>query len=186
MTKIFKPGKPKGYFLSVQRVMPFKRVELQLDVFSQLPKERLVMVGEWEGGEFQEKIKKRISSMENVEWRTGVSDNELAGLYSHSKAVIQTAMFEDFGRVPVEANASGKACLAVGEEGFTESIAHGKTGLLIEPPYRENFVKALKEFDAGDFKLKDLLGNAKRFSEEAFFKKFDPVVEQAANSAAKR
>lgn len=176
-TESFKPSKPKGYYLSVTRITPMKRLDLQLDVFEELPKEELVIVGTGDkGSSYQKRFQERVKKMHNVTWLENVSQRELIDLYAHCKAVIQTPMFEDFGRVPVEANASGKACLAVNEEGMTESIVHGKTGLLIEQPYRENFTKAIKNFDSLGFKEKDCVENAKRFSEKEFFKKFDAAL----------
>ncbi|HLC45927.1 MAG TPA: glycosyltransferase, partial [archaeon] len=176
----FKAGKSGDYFLSVQRAMPSKRLDLQLDVFEELPGENLKIVGQaLYGTKYQQRIMKRVEKMNNVEWIGAASDAELKDLYAHCKAVIQTPMFEDLGAVPIEAMASGKPCIAVNEEGMQESIVHGVTGLLVDQPHKANFVRALKDFDSFGFKEKNCLERAKYFSEGEFFKRMDAAVKAA-------
>ena len=170
----------EGYWLSVQRVEPEKRVEIQLKVFEKLPKEKLVLVGKGRHVRaYQRKISRWIERLPNVEWREEASDKELIELYSKCKAVIQTPLEEDFGFVPVEAMASGKPCIAVDEGGFRESIIHGKTGLLVKKPYVENFVKSLKNFHRYKFDPKTCIRRAKLFSEEEFVKKMKSIAEES-------
>lgn len=162
----------EGYYLSVQRLMPEKRVDLQLRIFERLPEERLVIVGKAEyGTEYQRQMRKWIGRMPNVQWLERVSDEELRGLYARCEAVIQTAMDEDFGLIPVEAMAAGKPCIAVNEGGFRESIVHGRTGLLVGEPYLENFVEAIRNFDSNAFDPRECMGRAREFSEERFVEK---------------
>jgi len=167
----------ENYYLSVQRIMPEKRVGLQLKIFEHLPNERLVIVGKAEyGTEYQRKISQWIERMPNVEWLERVSDEELRELYARCKAVIQTSIDEDFGLIPIEAMASGKPCVAVNEGGFRESIVHGKTGLLIDEPYLENFVKAIKNFDDYVLDPKECMRRSRDFSEEEFIRKIRKIV----------
>lgn len=168
----------ENYYLSVQRIMPEKRVDLQLRVFEQLPNERLLIVGKAEyGTEYQRKISQWIKRMPNVEWLERVSDEELRELYARCKAVIQTPIDEDFGLIPIEGMASGKPCIAVNEGGFRESIVHEKTGLLIDKPYLENFVKVIKNFDDYDFDPRLCMQRVKDFSEEEFIRKIRKIAD---------
>ena len=168
----------EDYYLSVQRLMPEKRVDLQLRIFERLPNEKLVIVGKAEyGTEYQEKIGRWISRLSNVEWRERVSDEELTELYARCKAAVQTAVDEDFGYAPVEAMASGKPCIAVNEGGFRESIIHEKTGLLVNEPYLENFTEAIKNFDNYVFDPKLCRKRARDFSEGKFTRKIRKVVD---------
>lgn len=162
----------EGYYLSVQRLMPEKRVDLQLKIFEHLPAERLVIVGEAEyATEYQKRINRWIEQLPNIEWRSKVDDKELRDLYARCKAVIQTPLDEDFGLIAVEAMASGKPCIAVDEGGFRESIIHGETGLLVKRPYVRNFINAIKNFEKYDFNPKVCLTQARDFSEKEFVKK---------------
>lgn len=166
----------EGYYLSVQRLMPEKRVDLQLEVFERLPEEKLIIVGNGAKTEYQRRISRWIERLPNVEWRRKASEEQLRELYARCKAVIQTPIDEDFGLIAVEAMASGKPCLAVDEGGFKESIIHRKTGLLIKKPYVRNFVKSLKNLHRYKFDLKTYIRRAKMFSEEEFVKKVKSIA----------
>ena len=159
------------FFLSVQRIAPAKRLEMQIEIFKRLPEEKLIIIGSPDSKfseEYFNKIKKRAPK--NVKFLGSVSERKLVELYSRCKAVIQTAKDEDFGLIPIEAMASGKPCLAVNEGGFRESIINGKTGLLIKKPYIRNFVNAISKFDKFEFNPKICRKRAEFFSEENFIK----------------
>jgi glycosyltransferase involved in cell wall biosynthesis len=122
------------FWLSVNRLYPEKRVELQIEAFRQMPEEKLVIIGGFAKGDhaskYAEKIKRDIP--ENVELRSPIPEKELRDLYASCKGLITTAMDEDFGMTPVEAMAAGKPVVAVKEGGYLESVIDD-TGLLIEP-----------------------------------------------------
>ena len=134
-TTKYKNGNDQGYWLSVNRLIDHKRVEIQLGAFAQLPGERLVVVGSYEKNVTQfEKYRAGLEKMRpsNVEFKQWVSDKELVEYYSHCKGFITTARDEDFGMTAVEAMASGKMVIAPKEGGYKESVLHGKTGMLID------------------------------------------------------
>jgi glycosyltransferase involved in cell wall biosynthesis len=174
--KKFKYKKPEDFFLSVQRIEPEKRIELQIEAFKRLPEEKLIIVGFIRKGteNYLEKLKK--ISPKNVEFMINISDEKLVNLYSRSKAVIQTAIDEDFGLIPVEAMASGKPCIAVNEGGFKESIVHKKTGLLINQPYIKNLISSIKNFDKYNFKKSECIRRARFFSENKFIKNIKKTI----------
>ena len=180
----FYNGDVEDYWLSVNRITPEKRVNLQLDVFEKLPEERLIMVGAAEfESPYQKEIGKRIEEMRNVKWMSNLSDEKLRELYAHCKGTIQTAQDEDFGYIPPESFAAGKPCLAVNEGGFKESIENKKTGLLIKRPYLENFVKSIRDFDPDRFESSKIQNHSEKFSEERFreeIKKITRKVEKIA------
>jgi glycosyltransferase involved in cell wall biosynthesis len=133
-TKKYKFKKPKNYWLSVNRLINHKRIEIQINTFRNLPKENLIIVGSYEISEHFQKYAnfcKKIKP-QNVEIKSWVSDNELIDLYSNCKGFITTAKDEDFGMTVVEAMASGKPIIAPNEGGYKETIINGKTGILID------------------------------------------------------
>jgi len=131
-TKRYHYRKNGDFWLSVNRLYPEKRVDLQIDVFRELPKERLVIVGGYLQGDHASAYVRRIREAlpPNVEIRGSLSEDELIELYANCKAFITTAMDEDFGMTPLEAMASGKPVVAVNEGGYKETIVDGKTGVL--------------------------------------------------------
>jgi len=176
--KKFKYREPEDFFISAQRIAPEKRVDLQIEIFRRLPNEKLVIVGAatQQLMPYFKELKRRAPK--NVIFTGSVSDEELVDFYSRCKAAIQTSIDEDFGEVPVEAMASGKPCIAVNEGGFRETIVHGKTGFLVDPPYVENFVKAIKDFKGSEFDPKVCIKRAIQFSEEKFVANFKNAVQK--------
>jgi len=145
-TKRFQFKEYGNFWLSVNRIYPEKRIDLQFEVFRKLPEERLVVVGGYAEGDHAAKYYKKLvkNIPGNVDMRGAVSEKVLIELYAKCKGLICTALDEDFGLTPIEAMASGKPVVAVNEGGFRETVVHGKTGLLVEAD-RDELVRAIKE-----------------------------------------
>lgn len=120
------------FWLSVNRLYPEKRIELQIEAFRCLPNENLVVVGGYAEGDHAGRYAMRLieNLPENVEIRGEVSEEELIDLYARCRGHICTAMDEDFGLTPLEAMASGKPVIAVDEGGFRETVTE-ETGMLV-------------------------------------------------------
>lgn len=176
--KKFQYKQSENYFLSVQRIEPEKRLEIQIEAFKKLPSERLIVVGGATGPAEAYFAKIRKVAPKNVDFVESISDEKLIELYSRCKAVIQTNLDEDFGIVPVEAMASGKPCIAVKEGGFTETIVHGKTGILFQPPYVPNLVKAIKRFYKYSFDPAVCVKRARLFSVEKWLSEVKKIVNE--------
>ncbi|MDD5190866.1 MAG: glycosyltransferase, partial [Dehalococcoidales bacterium] len=114
----------------------------------------------------------------NVTFLGSLSDAEIVKLYSHAKAAIQTHPDEDLGRIPIEAMASGKPCIAVNAGGFRETIINGKTGILVDIPYTENLAAVVRSFKGADYDEKECLERAQLFSEEAHLAKMKILIER--------
>jgi glycosyltransferase involved in cell wall biosynthesis len=155
-TKSFQFKEYGSFWLSVNRIYPEKRIDLQFEVFRKLSEERLVIIGGYAEGDhaakYYEKLIKNIPS--NVEMRGAVTEEEVMDLYAKCKGLICTAQDEDFGLTPIEAMASGKPVVAVNEGGFKETVVQGKTGLLVEAD-RDELVRAVKEISKDPQQHKD-------------------------------
>lgn len=121
------------FWLSVNRLYPEKRLEIQFEAFRRLPRERLVVVGGYAEGDHARDYATRLRPPPNVELLGEISEGELLGLYGRCRGLVCTAIDEDFGLTPIEAMASGKMVLAVDEGGFRESVIPGETGFLLRP-----------------------------------------------------
>lgn len=130
----YKFKKCGDFWLSVNRLYPEKRIELQINAFREMPDEKLVIVGGATQGDLSMKYASKITENipQNVKLLGNVSEDELIELYATCKGHITTALDEDFGLTPVEAMASGKATVAVKEGGYLETINDGVTGLLVD------------------------------------------------------
>ncbi len=121
------------FWLSVNRLYPEKRIELQIEAFRSMPDERLVIVGGYAAGDHAGRYAARLMEdlPENVDVRGEVSEEELIDLYARCRGHVCTALDEDFGLTPVEAMAAGKPVVAVNEGGFCETVT-AETGTLVD------------------------------------------------------
>lgn len=141
------------FWVSVNRLVPKKRVKEQISAFRGT-NEELVIVGEIDP-KFQsygEEAKSLAKEQNNVHVRGFLSDSELKGLYSECKGVIYLPYFEDFGVVPIEAMASGKPVIAAAEGGPLETVIDGQTGWLIKPTSRNIQDVITTSFDEDEFR----------------------------------
>ena len=174
----------KNYWLSVNRLITHKRIELQMEAFAKLPNEKLIIVGSYEKGARQfESYKKYIESIQpdNVEIIHWADQATLDKLYSGCKGFITTAKDEDFGMTPVEAMAHGKPVIAPNEGGYKESIVDGETGILIDEINTEKLVESIKkislELEHNPSKYKDAcLARASKYSTAEFMRKIKSAI----------
>lgn len=161
-----------NFWLSVNRLYPEKRIELQLEVFRRLPSERLKIVGgapvDVEKGPYVRSLR----PPPNVEFLREIPDEQLVDLFARCKGLIATAIDEDFGLAPVEAMAAGKAVLATDEGGYRETVVPGETGFLL-PATADAFVEAIRGLDESRLRaMRDAcIARARAFDESVFLER---------------
>ena len=92
----------------------------------------------------------------------GVSDEELRTLYAGARALIFPGI-EDFGIVPVEAQAAGTPVIAFGKGGALETVKAGETGLFFREQTVESLCGAIEEFEGRTWNSENCRANALRF-----------------------
>jgi glycosyltransferase involved in cell wall biosynthesis len=169
-TKDFTFSEVGDFWLSVNRLYPEKRIDLQLDIFRKLPEERLKIVGGFAEGDHSKAYISNLGEIpSNVELLGQISQGELTNLYSRCKGFIATAVDEDFGMTPVEAMASGKIALVTDEGGYRETVVDGETGWLLQPT-SEAFVGKIKVIGRDQLEgMKDACIQRSRMFDEATF-----------------
>ena len=177
--------KSRGYWLSVNRLLANKKIDLQLKAFSKLSNEKLIIIGSYEKAkhflkyaEYCRKIKP-----ENVEIKSWINQKELTELYANCKGVITTSKDEDFGMTPVEAMASGKPVIAPNEGGYKETIINHKTGILIDNMNEYKLIETIKqlgkEIEKNPMKFKkDCQKQAKKFDTIVFSEKIKGMIKK--------
>lgn len=149
------------YFLVVSALEPYKRVDLPIRAMNRLGKPLLVA-----GSGSQAAALKRLAGP-NVEFTGWVSDEQLRELYRGCRAVLFPGL-EDFGIVPVEAQACGKPVVAYGRGGALESVWPGRTGLFFYEQTEGALADAVMALENLAFDAEAARQNSLRFSRHRF------------------
>jgi glycosyltransferase involved in cell wall biosynthesis len=157
------------FWLSVNRLYPEKRVELQVEAFKSLPDEHLLIVGGYTSRDKLLAYHRLFSDLpSNVKVLGNIPERDLIELYATCKGVVHTPIDEDFGLVPIEAQASGKAVVGVNEGGLRETVINGRTGYLVDP-HPESLKRAIQLVSEEPQRYeKACKKNASRFDEHIF------------------
>jgi glycosyltransferase involved in cell wall biosynthesis len=174
----FEFSQDKGeYFLASARLLSYKRIDLIIEAFNWLGW-TLYITGT---GPERERLEKQ--AMPNVKFLGHVSDLERRRLMAGAKAVIVAAL-EDYGLVPVEANASGTPVIAYGAGGVLDTQIHGQTGLLFDRQSPEALLSVLREFHDRAWNHQAIREHAlSKFSQAAFFNQVEQVFDRYLETA---
>jgi len=165
-----------SYYLTASRLVPYKRVDLIVEAFGAMPDRRLVVVGEG-----PEDAKVRAKAGRNVELLGHQSRAALVELMQGARAFVFAAE-EDFGIMPVEAQACGTPVIAYGKGGALETVnglgSPRATGVFFPRQDAASVIAAVERFEAhaGDFLPSSCRANAERFSTQRFVQEFAEYV----------
>jgi glycosyltransferase involved in cell wall biosynthesis len=140
----------------------------------------LVMIG---SGELAAQVARRATP--NITIMPRLDFANLARAYAHARALVFPAE-EDFGLIPVEANASGRPVIAYAGGGARETIVEGQTGLFFDEQSVDSLIDAVERCERwlGDFSPAAAVANARRFAPEIFDAGIRAVVAQGLGADA--
>ena len=159
------------YYLYVSRLVRYKRADLAVEAFNRLGLPLLVV------GEGPEKQRLERIAAPNVKFVGRKSEEALRELYRGCRALI-FPQEEDFGIVPLEAQACGRPVIAYGVGGALDTVVPGATGVFFTEQSAESLVSAVRRFRDCDFDSSRIRGHACAFDTEAFKNAFRAFVEQ--------
>ncbi len=164
----------EDFYLAASRMVPYKRIDLIVEAFSMMPEKRLIVIGD--GPEF-ENIKRKAKK--NVELLGYQKDNILKEYLQKAKAFVFAAE-EDFGILPVEAQACGTPVIAFGRGGVLETVVENKTGIFFKEQTAKSLIEAINIFEKKQdmFKPDEIRKNAVRFSIDRFRMEFREFIEK--------
>lgn len=174
-THLFTPAEAVGpRYLWVGQMIGYKRPDIVVEAFNRL-RLPLLMVGD---GDLFEAIARRAGP--TVEVRRKLDFAGLRRAYAEARALVFAAE-EDFGIVPVEANASGRPVLAYGRGGVLDSIVPGVSGLFFAEQSADGVIAGVEALEAwiGGFDPAAAVANAARFAPERFDTGFRAAVDAA-------
>jgi glycosyltransferase involved in cell wall biosynthesis len=155
--------------LMVTALVPYKRVEVAIEACHRAGV-RLRIVGD---GPERAKLG-RLAGV-NVEFLGVQPDDELRRLYRRAGALLLPGE-EDFGIVPVEAQACGRPVVALARGGALETVVDGVTGVLVGEPTAEAFAEGLTRALSHDFDASAIRANALRFDRARFGREIQACV----------
>jgi glycosyltransferase involved in cell wall biosynthesis len=169
----FQLSNKKGdFYLTASRLVPYKRTDLVISAFNQMPEKKLIVIG---SGPESEKLRKIANA--NIEFIGHQSEEKLAEYIQKARVFIYAAE-EDFGIIVVEAMACGTPVIALNKGGTAESVLNGKTGILFNGQNHSSILKAIDEFEKieGVFNPQIIREYSFKFSRKLFEENFRKFV----------
>lgn len=168
----------EDFYLTASRMVPYKRMDLIIDAFKQMPDKKLRVIGD--GPDFN-KLKSMAKGCSNIELLGYQAFSVLKENMQKARAFVFAAE-EDFGIIPVEAQACGTPVIAFGKGGALDTVTHLKTGILFNEQSTASLIKAVGDFEKVDFEYGLIRQEANKFSTQEFMRKFQQYIEEEYDS----
>lgn len=174
-TDYFTPDvrRPATTFVIVSALVPYKRLDLAIDA-AHLAGVELDIIGD---GPERPALEARAAAGRGVRLLGRLDDDAVREHYRAATAVLLPGE-EDFGIVPVEAQACGRPVVALARGGATETVVHGETGLLVDDESASTWAEALNAVATRAWDSSRIRANAERFGHARFRAEFRHVVDE--------
>ena len=171
--EFFSAAKRKAgdYYLYVGELRDYKRPDLAVAATLRMNR-NLIVVG---NGKLCSRLECEVGGRSNVVFAGRMADEKLRGLYAGAKALLFPGL-EDFGIVPVEAQAAGCPVIAYGAGGALETVVEGRTGIFFKEQTIESICAAIEEFESREFTADACRENARQFAKSVFFGKMKGIL----------
>lgn len=161
----------EDYYLSVGRLIPYKKFDLLVETFNQNGK-KLKIAGT--GGEMK---KLKNIAKNNIEFLGYVSDEKLTELYQNCRAFL-FPQIEDAGIAPLEAMSSGRPVIAMQAGGALDINIEGETGIFFQEQTIDSLSKAIEKFEKMQFQPEKIRQHALQYDTKEFQKKINAFIEE--------
>lgn len=176
-THFYTPVEQKeNYYIVAGRMVAYKHFDVIMQAFHEMPEKKLLVIGE---GPESRNLKKLLAP--NILWRGYCSSEELRSALQKSKALIFAAE-EDFGILPLEAQACGTPVIAFSKGGALETVngldKEQPTGVFFPSQDTTSVIEAVELFEKNlhRFSWQACRNNAERFGEERFRIEFSELI----------
>jgi glycosyltransferase involved in cell wall biosynthesis len=171
-TRFYTPdtARPRTHYVIVSALVPYKRVEVAIEACRSLGRP-LIVAGD---GPDRQRLERRAGS--TVTFTGSISNDAIRDLYRGAHAVLLPGE-EDFGIVPVEAQACGTPVIALGRGGALETVDDGRTGVLVNEPAADAFARGIEQCERTNWDRAALRAHAERFSAAEFAAGFSAIVQ---------
>jgi glycosyltransferase involved in cell wall biosynthesis len=171
-TVFFEPAAvpAESHFLIVSAFVPYKRLDIAIEACRRIGA-RLRIVGD---GPDRERLE-RVSGAD-VTFLGQLTDEQVRDEYRLAQALIMPGE-EDFGIVPVEAQACGRPVVALARGGALETVTDGETGVLFAEPTAESLGDALRRVGTMSFDSSRIRSSVERFSKDRHARAMQAVID---------
>lgn len=163
------------YYLVVSAFVPYKRVDLAIEAFNSLD-QPLLIAG---SGPLKDRYH-ALAKSPKIQFLGNISDEALAAVYAKAKALIFPTE-EDFGIVPLEAQACGVPVIAYGRGGALESV---KSGIFFDRQSPDSLREAILKFEENDYNRAQTALRVQPFSRERFQNHLKKFVQETLKNKA--
>lgn len=159
----------EDFYVVFSRFVPYKRIDLAIEACKKLGR-KLVVIGDGEQRDYLKSL-----ADENITFTGRISDEEVKDYLQRCKAMIFSAE-EDFGIVPLEAQACGRPVIAYGKGGALETVVDRVTGVFFEEQEVDLVASAIEKFETLNLNTNDIYTHAMKFSRERFKEEMEGVI----------
>lgn len=172
--------KKENFYMAASHMVPYKRMDMIVRAFTRMKDRKLIVIG---NGPEEKKIKRLSAKSPNIEM-IGYQNRESLKDYLQKARAFVFAAEEDFGLMPVEAQACGTPVIAYGRGGVSETVIEGKTGIFFNSQDEDSLIEAVQRFEKieEDLDPSVIRQNALRFSRKEFQRKYKDFVEEKMKS----
>ncbi len=160
----------EDFYLSASRLVPYKKTKLIVEAFNEMRDKKLFVIGT---GEEYEAIKEIAKS--NITILGYQEEKSLISYMQRAKAFVYAAV-EDFGIVPIEANACGTPVIALDEGGTAETVVDGLNGVHFKSQKVKDIQEAVERFEMLPFNHQAISRGAQAYSTVRFKKELQVFV----------
>jgi glycosyltransferase involved in cell wall biosynthesis len=165
------PSVPVGdYYLIVSRLIPYKRIDLAVQAFNQLPDEKLIIVGDG-----RDRAALEAQAAPNICFKGRLPLEQLVELMRGCKAFLFPGL-EDFGIAPVEAMSAGRPVIAYAGGGALDTVVPGVTGEHFSSQTVDGLLGVLRQFDPQVYQPAACRVQAEKFSRAIFQEKLQAFL----------
>ncbi len=150
-----------AYDLIVSALVPYKKIDLAVRAYNHLGYPLKIV------GTGTQLNPLRHMAGEHIEFLGRLSDERIRDLYRHCRMLVFPGE-EDFGIVPVEAQACGRPVVAYGVGGVRETVIDGQTGVFFRAQTEADLLAAVEQGAATSWDSVAIRANAVQFGEANF------------------
>jgi glycosyltransferase involved in cell wall biosynthesis len=164
-------GEPEDFYLVVTALVPYKRIDLALEAVRRRPRPL------WIVGDGVERRRLERMAPPGVRFLGWLPPEELRAYYRRCRALLFPGE-EDFGIVPVEAQACGRPVVGLGRGGLLETVRDGASGVLFAESDAGALAAAMDRCEGMRWDPVLIRDGVLRFSPERFEREVDRWLDE--------